>query len=174
MTELRQLFLLRHAKSSWDDAALDDFDRPLNKRGRSAARLMARHLKSQHIRPALILCSAARRTRETYDILEPGLEGIPVSFEQDLYEASKHDLLARLRQLDDHLGSVLLIGHNPGMEHLAQALSGGHGEATALSRIAEKFPTGTLAVLETNIAQWAALEDGDCRLTELVRPADLE
>lgn len=171
---MRQLFLLRHAKSSWDDPALDDFERPLNKKGRKAAKLMADYLRKHRLRPAFVLCSAARRTRETYDLLEPALEGIPVSFEDSVYEAAKHDLLDRLRQLDDHLASVLLIGHNPGLERLASALSGGRGEPQALAALEEKFPTGTLAVLETDAAQWRALEDGGCRLVEMVRPGDLE
>lgn len=170
---MRQLFLLRHAKSSWDDPATDDFDRPLNNRGRKNAQALAKYLRKSAIRPALILCSAARRTRETYDILEPGLEGTSVSIEAELYEAAKHDLIDRLRRLDDHLGSVLLIGHNPGLERLALALSSGHGEAKPLARLAEKYPTGTLAVLETDIAHWGALQDGCCRLTDFVRPADL-
>lgn len=171
---MRQLFLLRHAKSSWDDPDLDDFDRPLTNRGRRNAQALAAHLGRGHVRPALVLCSAARRTCETYDILEPALEGVPVSFESSLYEATKHDLVERLRRLDDHLASVLLIGHNPGLERLAAALAAGHGEAKPLSHLAEKYPTGTLAVLETDLDHWAALEDGSCRLAQFVRPADLD
>ncbi|MCR6632943.1 MAG: histidine phosphatase family protein [Magnetospirillum sp.] len=171
---MRQLFLLRHAKSSWDDPSTDDFDRPLNQRGRKNARMLAKYLKGAKLHPAIILCSAARRTRETYDVLEPALEGIPVSFEAELYEAAKHDLLARLRRLDDHLGSVMMIGHNPGLERLAAALSGGHGEAQAVARMAEKFPTGALAALDVGIGHWGALEDGSCRLSGFLRPADLE
>ncbi|MGE5514667.1 MAG: SixA phosphatase family protein [Bacteroidota bacterium] len=171
---MRQIFLLRHAKSSWDEAGADDFDRPLNNRGRKNARAMATHLRKSALRPALILCSAARRTRETYDILEPSLEGIPVSFEAELYEAAKHDLMERLRRLDDHLDSVLLIGHNPGLERLAAALAHGHGEAKPLARLAEKYPTGTLAVLQGDIGKWGALQDGSCRLTDFVRPVDLD
>lgn len=171
---MRQIFLLRHAKSSWDDPAIDDFERPLNNRGRRNARALAAYIKKSAIRPALILCSAARRTRETYSILEPGVEGIPVSIEAELYETTKHDLMERLRRLDDHLGSVLLIGHNPGLERLATALCNGHGDAKKLARLAEKFPTGTLAALEAGIDHWGALQDGSCRLTDLVRPADLD
>lgn len=173
MTEMRQLFLLRHAKSSWDNNVPDDFDRPLNGRGRRNAQALSTHLAHGHVRPALVLCSAAKRTSETYDILEPALEGVPVAFESDLYEATKHDLMTRLRRLDDHLSSVLVIGHNPGLERLAAALCAGHGEKAPLAMLAEKYPTGTLAVLETDIEHWAALEDGCCRLAQFVRPADL-
>ncbi|HLO77376.1 MAG TPA: histidine phosphatase family protein [Magnetospirillum sp.] len=174
MTELRQLFLLRHAKSSWDDPALDDFDRPLNNRGRRNAAALADHFRASAIRPALILCSAARRTRETYAVLEPAIEGVPVTFEAELYEATRHDLLDRLRRLDDHLQSVLLIGHNPGLEHLATELCQGQGNAKRLARLAEKFPTCALATLEAGIAHWGALQDGTCRLTGFLRPADLD
>ncbi|MBX9634010.1 MAG: histidine phosphatase family protein [Magnetospirillum sp.] len=174
MTEMRQIFLLRHAKSSWDDPSLDDFDRNLNNRGRKSARAMAKYLGKAHIRPAIILCSAAQRTRATYEIIESTLAGVPVSIENELYEAARGDLLDRLRRLDDHLPSVMMIGHNPGMERLTSFLCNGHGQAEALSRLAEKFPTGALAVLETKSPRWASLDEGDCRLVQFIRPADLE
>ena len=167
---MRQLYLLRHAKSNWDDPGLDDFDRPLSGRGRSAARAIGRHLKHDHVRPALILCSAARRTAETLELIESGVEGVPVSIEPELYEASKHDLMVRLRRLDDNLGSVMLIGHNPGLERLAETLSAHHGDGGALARMAGKFPTGGLAVLTCAVARWAELDDGTCSL-ELADPA---
>lgn len=171
---MRQIFLLRHAKSSWDDPTLGDFERNLNNRGRKSARAMAKYLAKAHIRPAMILCSAAERTRATYEIVEPKLKGVPVSFEAELYEAAKGDLLNRLHLLDDHLSSVMLIGHNPGLERLTSFLCNGRGEPQALSHLAEKFPTGTLAVLETKAARWAALDEGECRLVQFVRPADLD
>lgn len=171
---MRRIYLLRHAKSSWDDPALDDFDRPLAERGRKAARRMARHLAAANLRPALVLCSAARRTRETFALIEPDLAGVPVSYEPSVYAAAKHDLLHRLRQLDDHLDSVMVVGHNPGLERLAHALSADRGEPGALARMAEKYPSGALAVLETDITQWRQLEDGTCRLAQFTRPKDLK
>lgn len=171
---MRQLFLLRHGKSSWDDPALDDFDRPLNNRGRNNIRAMADFLRAQAIRPALVLCSAARRTQQTYDILARRLEGIPVSIEPELYEAARHDLTGRLRALDDHLDSVLLVGHNPGLENLAKWLSADQGDADAVAALTDKFPTGALAVLETPLARWAALDNGTCRLARFTRPSDLD
>lgn len=170
---MRRLYFLRHAKSSWDDPSLGDFDRPLNGRGRKNARQMGKYLSQAGIRPAMILCSAARRTRATYDIVESRLEGVPVSFEEGLYEAARHDLLDRLHRLDDHLGSVMLIGHNPGLERLTAFLVAGHGAPDALARLAEKFPTGTLAVLESPVAHWAELGQGTCRLADFIRPRDL-
>jgi phosphohistidine phosphatase len=170
---MRKLYLLRHAKSSWGDAALDDFDRPLNDRGRRSARRMAAYLDSARIRPALVLVSAARRTRETFDILASKLGGVPAAIEEDLYATGKAELLQRLHRLDDHLASVMVIGHNPGLERLAGALAGKHGEPQALARLHDKFPTGALAVLETKAARWAELQAGSCRLVDFVRPKDL-
>lgn len=171
---MRRLYLLRHAKSSWDEAGHDDFERPLSGRGRKAARAMANYLAQHKIRPALVLCSAAARTKATYDIIEPKLAGVPASIEADLYEADRGDLLDRLHRLDDHLRSVMLIGHNPGLERLAAFLVGSHGDAAALSRLADKFPTGALAVLETSTAHWAELDSATCRLAEFIRPRDLD
>jgi phosphohistidine phosphatase len=171
---MRNLFLLRHAKSDWDDTALDDHDRPLSSRGRRNAGRMAAHLAAAGIRPSLVLVSAALRTRSTYDLLAVSLEGVPASFEEGLYLAGKAELVARLHRLDDHLNSVMVIGHNPGLERLAIALSGGHSAPDSISRLHDKFSTGTLAVLETDIGHWAELEAGCCRLTSFVRPKDLD
>ncbi len=171
---MRRLYLLRHAKSSWDDPALDDYDRPLNGRGRAAARLMAAHLRAARLRPDLVLCSGARRTRQTLDSLEAVLDGVPAVIEPELYEADRTGLLARLRRLDDRFASVLVIGHNPGLERLAEALAGGQGDGQALARLAAKFPTGALAVLDGEIDRWAELDHGTCRLAAFVRPKDLD
>jgi phosphohistidine phosphatase len=174
VTDMRKLFLLRHAKSSWDDPASEDFDRPLNGRGRKSARRMGEYMAEQGIRPGMALVSAAARTRATWESLEPHLEGVPVSIEEGLYEASRNDLLARLRRLDDHMESVLLVGHNPGIGRLAEALAEHHGESEALARLAEKFPTGALAILHLYIAHWGELEAGRGLLAAFIRPKDLE
>lgn len=171
---MRKLYLLRHAKSSWDDPALDDFERSLNARGREAARAMGRHMVEASIRPDMVLCSSALRTRETWNIVGSAMTGIPVSIEDGIYAAGKGDLLKRLRLLDDHLGSVMVIGHNPGLERLAAALSTGRGDQKAVERMEEKYPTGSLAVLECAISHWPEIEAGTCRLVEFVRPRDLE
>lgn len=171
---MKRIYLLRHAKSSWDDVAMDDFQRPLNSRGRKAARRMGKYLNEQGIRPNMILCSAATRTRATYDILENSLEGVPVSFEDGLYEASRGDLLHRLQRLDGHLHTVLMIAHNPGLEKLALALCGGHGDPAAVEKLEQKYPTGTLAILETMVPHWPELDAGTCRLIDFIRPKDLD
>ncbi|MGE5547066.1 MAG: SixA phosphatase family protein [Solirubrobacterales bacterium] len=171
---MRTIFLLRHAKSSWEDPAVEDFDRPLTGRGRRAARAMAEYMAKGKIRPAFVLCSTAQRTRETYAFIEPKLKGAPVAFEDGVYEASRHDLAHRLRELDDHLASVMLVGHNPGLERLAEFLTAGHGAEDAVRRMSDKFPAGALAILEANVTHWAELDEGTCRLAGFVRPKDLD
>lgn len=171
---MRRLCLLRHGKSRWDDASLADVDRPLSKRGRRAVERVARYLGATGVRPAIVLCSVARRTRETLDRLAPVLEGVPVAIETELYEADEADLLARLRRMDDRLASALLIGHNPGLERLAASLAAGHGDRAGMARMREKYPTGALAILECDVGRWADLGDGTCRLVSFVRPADLD
>ncbi|KIL98465.1 Phosphohistidine phosphatase SixA [Paramagnetospirillum magnetotacticum MS-1] len=174
VTDMRKLFLLRHAKSSWDDPGMDDFDRPLNGRGRKDARRMGQYMARQGFRPGIALVSGAARTRATWELIEPHLEGVPVAIEGELYEATKARLLDRLRQMDDHMESVLLIGHNPGIGRLAEVLADHHGAPALLARLAEKFPTGALAVLELDISHWGELEAGRGSLATFIRPKDLE
>ncbi len=174
INKMRKLFLLRHAKSSWDDPMVEDLDRPLNKRGRQAARLMAGYITRSCFHPALVLVSTSARTRETWNIIEPRLEGTSAAIEEGLYEASKADLLHRLRKIDDHIASVMVIGHNPGLGRLAEALVGHNGEPEALERLFAKFSTGALAVIDLDIAHWGELEAGTGRLVVYARPKDMD
>jgi phosphohistidine phosphatase len=166
MSASRRLFLLRHAKSSWDDPSLADHDRPLAPRGRRAAALVADHLREQHIAISLVLCSSARRAQETLELVKPPGE---VSIEGELYDASAAQLLERLHHVPSDLEAVMLIGHNPAIQELAVALARGGGGGGLADR---KFPTGALATLSF-ARSWAALEPGDTELTAFVRPKDL-
>jgi len=170
---VKTIYLLRHAKSSWKDATLDDFDRPLNKRGRRAAKRLGEYLAAHGIEPAHILCSSSQRTRETLEHLQRAIgASIPTRFEKGIYLAEASELLSRLRGLSDSLPSVMVIGHNPGMERLALMLAatGGKGD----TRMADKFPTGALAALSTDIDIWDQLAPGAARLDAFVCPRDLE
>ena len=170
---MKTIYLLRHAKSSWKDATLEDFDRPLNKRGRRAAAMIGQHLVASEIEPAQILCSSSERTRETLGYLQQAIgTSIPTRFEKGIYEAEASDLLNRLRGLSEVLPSVMVIGHNPGMERLALMLVAG-GE-TGATRMPDKFPTGALAVLSADIHVWEHLAPGIALLDDFVRPRDLE
>jgi phosphohistidine phosphatase len=168
---VRTLFLLRHAKSSWDDSSLGDHERPLAKRGRRATKVIARHLRSQGIRPGLVLCSSARRTQETLERLTDVLtHDVEVRVERDLYLASAVDLLDRVRLVPAEVGSVLLIGHNPAIQELALSLA---RPAPEVDPIRQKFPTAALATLIFD-GPWEQLSPGAAELTEFVKPRDLE
>lgn len=170
---MKTLYLLRHAKAS-RDAPGADFDRPLAPRGRAAARAMAEHLVTERVRPQLVLCSAALRTRETLERLNEALGDAERSIEGALYEATQSTILKRLRMVPETVHSVMLIGHNPGLERLARALCAGRGDAEALARLDPKYPTGALATLAVAVERWSELVPGCCRLQAFVRPADLE
>jgi phosphohistidine phosphatase len=171
MHETRQLFLLRHAKSSWSDPQLADFDRPLNDRGERAAQRIAVHLRETDVRPELVLCSPARRTRDTLAAIRSVLGPAEIEFDEQLYGAAAVTLLRRLRVVDDRIRSVLVIGHNPGLEDLALALAGG-GEQGALAQLRTKFPTAALACLEIT-TPWAELAFDVASLRSLVLPRNL-
>jgi phosphohistidine phosphatase len=163
------LYLLRHAKSSWDDSALSDHDRPLAPRGQRATRLLSEHIREAGISPALVLCSSARRARETLEGIEEALGDTEVRIEPELYGASAEDLLARLRRIPGETPSAMLVGHNPGIQAFALGLAGsGH----RLDQMIGKYPTGALATLEFQ-GVWDELAPGAATLAAFVRPKDL-
>jgi phosphohistidine phosphatase len=164
---------LRHAKSSWDDPALADHDRPLAPRGLKAARRIADHMRSAGIHPELVLCSSAQRARETLALLDPALSAdVSVEIEDDLYGADASNLIDRLRRVDPEVDSAMVIGHNPGLEDLAIELAGG-GDADALAQLHAKFPTAALATLDLGTGGWAGLDRGTASLTGLALPRRL-
>jgi phosphohistidine phosphatase len=170
---MKTLYLLRHAKSSWKQDVLDDFDRPLNKRGRAAAVAIGRFLAEGGMLPSQVLCSSARRTRETLERLQEVLATpLPARFEKGLYLADAPSLLRRVKRLNDSLASVMLVGHNPGLEHLA-LLVAAEGDETLRRELAAKFPTGGLAILEASVERWADLKPACARITVFVRARDL-
>ena len=170
MARSKQLFVLRHAKSSWDDPGLEDHNRPLAPRGRRAVAALAEHIRATGIAPALVLCSSARRTRETLDGLGLSAE---VLIEPALYSATPAQLLERLHELPSELESVMVIGHNPTMQVLVLRLAAASGlDDSALADVRRKFPTGALATLELD-CDWSELGSGDARLDAFVRPKQL-
>ena len=161
---VKTILLLRHAKSAWGEPGLNDHDRPLNRRGERAARAMAGHLIKHGPLPDQILCSTAIRARQTLAPLQQVLTPLPpISLEKGLYLASEDALLDRLRDLPAAVERVMLIGHNDGIWHLAEVLAGG-GKAEALTALADKYPTGTLAVLQAPIDRWSDLAAGAAEL----------
>jgi len=169
----REILLLRHAKSSWEEPRRDDHARPLAPRGRDAADRMASYLQRRGVEPALILCSTAARTRETLALILAGLRRTGrVEFEQGLYLAEGEEMLRRLQEVEDSVTSVMLVGHNPGLQELALMLCGG-GEAAALKAMRAKYPTGALAEIAVPAAHWRDLRPGMGRLARFTVPREL-
>ncbi|MGH2960659.1 MAG: SixA phosphatase family protein [Solirubrobacterales bacterium] len=167
----KRLHLLRHAKSDWDDPELADHDRPLAPRGRRASRAIATHLADKGIDPALVLCSSSARTRETLDRIASALGSPTVEIEDGLYGAGAATLLERLRRVPDTVGSVMVIGHNPGIEELALELA---GSGPDVKRMERKYPTAALATLTVPGESWSELAEGRSELVAFVLPRELE
>ena len=176
---MRQLLLLRHAKSSWDDPGLSDHARPLNARGRRAAAAMAGAMRDLGLQPDLVIVSSARRTLQTLEALMPFDDHALVEPMDALYLAPASLLLEGVRKVPETVRSVLMIGHNPGLHELALALlaggagggAGGAGSAAA-KRLAEGFPTGALAEF-TIAVPWRAVAEGSGRLVRFLAPREL-
>jgi phosphohistidine phosphatase len=162
---VKLLYLLRHAKSSWKHPELADHDRPLAGRGRRAGQVIAKHIRDQGIAPELVLCSTAKRARQTLERIEPALGRRTVHVERELYGASAAELLERLRRVPDWVESVLIIGHNPGIQDLAIELTGA-------PEVQAKYPTAALAML--TLRSWRELAPGGAELVAFTRPRDLE
>ncbi len=168
---VRTVILLRHGKSSWSDRTLADLDRPLTPRGKRASKRIAKYMRRNRIRPALILCSTSLRTRQTLEAIEPSLDqGCSVELVPELYAASERELLERLQAVPGSASSVMLIGHNPSLQQLALLLA---SQGTDLTKLGEKFPTGALATLAVDSESWVALKPGDAELVDYVVPRDL-
>jgi phosphohistidine phosphatase len=171
--QMRTLLLLRHAKSSWENAGLADLERPLAPRGRRTAPLVARRMVEKGWVPDLVLCSQALRVRQTWQLMAPLLgEAIPCKTLRSLYPGAPSRLLMTLQRTADEVGTLLLIGHNPGLGVLAVDLCGS-GPDQALARMSAKFPTAGLAVIRFDALRWTDLASGGGRLEAFVRPKDV-
>lgn len=168
---MNTLHLLRHAKSSAKEN-VEDHDRPLSRRGREAARLLGKYLAAKLDPGDLVLCSSARRTRETLELVVPESSSRPrIMIEDALYLASSAKLMARLRRLNSGDVNVLLIGHNPGLRDLAVALAD-HASPDFRAFASSKFPTAACASFAV-VADWSALGYSRHKLTGYVTPASL-
>jgi len=170
---LKRLALLRHAKSSWEDPGLDDYDRRLNDRGLKAARCIGHEMKRRGLRFDVVLASTAARVRETIDGVEKDFDfDAPVRFEQAIYLASPETLLELIRALPGTVEAALLVGHNPGLERLILELT--RDDAVGFrQRVATKYPTAALALLELAGDHWTGIGRGSGEIVDLIFPKDL-
>ena len=167
------LSLLRHAKSSWKNPALPDRERPLNARGMSDAPAMGRAMSERGIEPELVLCSSAQRTVDTLALVLPELKIEPeVVYDDALYQASPDDMLGMLRGLQPGARNVLIVGHNPEIQALALGLVGA-GPKDLRNRLAEKYPTGGLAVINFTAGLWSSVDAGSGSLSLFLTPRDI-
>jgi phosphohistidine phosphatase len=176
LVRARLVYLFRHAKSSRDDPELADEERPLAPRGERACEAMSRYMSLAEVRPDLVLCSSALRTRQTLERVMPALgEHTPVQHSSALYLADPRAMLDRLRGCPEDVSSVMLVGHNPSLQALALGLvRGGDSEGRAeVAAMAAKFPTGALTILVYHGATWAELDAGDCELHSFVSPREI-
>jgi len=178
----RKLVLLRHAKSAWPD--VPDHERPLARRGQRDAPVMGRWLHAAGYLPDQVLCSTARRARETWQLVQAGLgPAPPASFDDGVYQGSAVQLLDLIRRANPAAGTLLVVGHDPALPELALALAaptpaahpGAAGDAAPpgmLDRMRAKFPTAAIAVFEVT-GDWDQLGPGSAQLIRFVTPRDL-
>jgi phosphohistidine phosphatase len=170
---MRTLSLLRHAKSSWADPGVGDFDRPLNERGKDAAPRMGAFMADRKLAPDLILCSTAARARQTLDLVLPQLSGEPaVLYEDALYLAAASALLRRVRKVDAAVRHLMLVGHDPGLHALAVHLAG-EGAPEELEDLRAKLPTAGLAMISFNVRSWSLVKPGAGHLKLFMTPKRL-
>ena len=171
---LKRILLLRHAKSDWDDYTVVDFDRPLSPRGREAAPRVAAWMREHRLFPDRVLCSAARRTRETWELMASELgHDAPVAHSRALYHASRRAILSHLTREDDTADAIAVVGHNPGIAEFASYYAV-FGDEENIERIRLKYPTGALAVISFRIDRWADLPAAHGTLEHHVCPRELE
>ncbi|MFN3553700.1 MAG: SixA phosphatase family protein [Novosphingobium meiothermophilum] len=172
---MKTLALFRHAKSDWSDARARDFDRPLNARGQRGAQAMGEYIKQTGRTFDRMIASPAVRAAETVEEASKAWKcTFKVEWDRRIYLASSATLIDLLKELPGDPASVLMIGHNPGLEDLIFDLVPDDGSSPLRTIVEEKFPTATFAVLELDVERWADVTEGCARLVEIKRPRDLD
>jgi phosphohistidine phosphatase len=169
---MKSLTLLRHAKSGWDDPIKRDFDRPLNPRGRRAARTVGREMRSLGLAFDRVVASPARRVVETIEEVAHNFGALAPAYDERIYLATLATLVELVRETPEEVERLLLVGHNPGLEELALFLAGSDGSLR--SEVEIKYPTGTLAEIELPAAHWSDIGEGEGKIARFVRPRDLD
>ncbi|MGQ0486453.1 MAG: SixA phosphatase family protein [Hyphomicrobiales bacterium] len=169
-----RLMLFRHAKSSWTEPGLDDMDRPLTRRGQRAAQAMGRVMAAKRLLPDLVLCSPARRARDTWKLAAEEIKTAPKLIVEDaIYDFGNGGrLIEAVRRVGDKARTVLVVGHNPSMERAAARLAGG-GDKKLRERIEQKYPTAALAVIAFDLAGWSGLAECKGEVQHFIRPKDI-
>jgi len=167
-----RLYVMRHAKSSWAIPGARDFDRELNERGQSDLGKMSKIIKRNNYTPEHVLCSNAERTRQTLEGIQDAFNQEPrIVFTQRLYSSGLEEYMELIKAVDGAT-SLMIIGHNPMCGALAASLSG-NGEPSFLEKIAYKYPTSALSVIEFDCKQWADIEKLSGNLIDCAFPSEI-
>lgn len=170
---MKTLYVLRHAKSWWDDPSLADHDRPLDARGERAALVVGRYMRQQGFAPDRVLCSSARRAIDTLVLVRSQWDTVPtIDLDRALYLSGARAILNRIATLDAGTGSVLVVGHNPDLHNLVVNLAA-KGNGPLLEAAREKFPTASLAVIKLPLDDWQGIVSTQGRLIGYVTPKTL-
>jgi len=168
-----RLMLLRHAKSDWSSSGMPDTARPLTERGEAAARLMGGYMARHALIPERVLCSPARRTRETWaGIATQWPPDVEIVFDEGLYATTPQSILSIVRAQDNATRTLLMIGHNPGLQETAELLIAS-GDVELRERLREKFPTAALAVIDFAVDKWSRVHDRSGRLDRYITPRSI-
>ena len=160
---MKTLFILRHAKSSWADAELADFDRPLNGRGEKAAAFMGGFVRAKEFEPQIILSSPAVRATTTAELVKKASRlTAEIKLDERIYEAHPHQLRQIVSEISDDIDQAMLVGHNPGLEGLVRYLTG---------RM-EPMPTAALAVIDLDVKGWDMVDNDRGELRAIFRPKE--
>ena len=162
---MKEIFVLRHAKSSWDNVNLSDHDRPLADRGIKDASKLCVFVKNIGHNLDKVLCSTAKRAKETFDLIADGFnfEIDKTTYTDKLYFGDITDIIKDLRVLDESLNNILIVGHNPTLHHLVELLA---------NEQIDRFTTCNLAIISHD-GEWITLNSHKCSLKSLIRPKDL-
>jgi len=172
---MKQLLLMRHGKSDWNKLGQEDTERPLAPRGQAAAQRVAAWIEQQGLQPDVALVSTARRAQETWQLASETIgKAARTENQEALYLASPGEVLHLIAGIAGSFETVIVVGHNPGLESLSHLLAGPGTVPTALDDLRRGFPTAALAVFELAGDSWSSLSADGARLTQFVRPRDLE
>ena len=170
---MKQLAIFRHAKSDWGNPGQTDFERPLNKRGRKAAKKVGRELRSRGLTFDRIVSSPATRARETVDRFGIGYEAVPeVRLEPNLYMCSTGTLISVINALPEEAGSVMIVGHNPGFHDIVLRMTKPDGNGFR-EKCGANYPTGAFALIEFPAERWADVEPSSGEIRQVIFPREL-
>jgi len=167
-----RLYIMRHAKSSWAIPGARDFDRELNDRGQQDLAKLSKIMKRENVFPDKILCSSATRTRQTLDAVMDAFENEPeIVFTERLYSSGLDEYIEIINSNSD-IKSIMIIGHNPMCGSLATSLPGS-GELSELEKIAYKYPTAALSIIDFETNNWSEIAKGKGILQKSIFPSEI-